>query len=137
MPAHLTTEPCTTRRYPHDVNAGYRARAHMREELSTAGFTVACIEKAELVLSELIANAIEHGQAQDDGTIEASWCVKGNMLHLSVLDGGTSNAELHARSLHDTDMARGRGLAIVNYLCESWSVETEPGIRVTAELVVT
>jgi serine/threonine-protein kinase RsbW len=132
---HSLDEPCTTDRYPHDLAASATARRRMRQELRDGGLSAAVIEQAELVLGELIANAVEHGRPADDGLIEASWCRKRGVLHISVVDGGATVPDLRAGAV-TADQARGRGLAIVDYLCENWTVSQDSGVRVTAMLTL-
>jgi serine/threonine-protein kinase RsbW len=129
---HLDTDPCTTVRLPHRAGTSERARVMMRDELVAAGLRPAVVNDAQIVLGELVMNAVEHGRPDADGTVEVSWCVHDDHLRISVLDGG-SVPELKALPFTD-DSLRGRGLAMVDYLCERWVHDDEHGTRVTAEL---
>lgn len=106
------------------------ARRVMSHQLTEHGARRDLIEDAELVLSELVTNAIQHG-ADDD--VEVSWQLRGGRLRLSVLDGGGSSGDLVAGDA-PADALSGRGLAIVDCLCERWSVDRDGGTRVTADL---
>lgn len=108
------------------------ARRVMAHQLTEHGARRDLIEDAELVLSELVTNALQHGSATPDEDLEVSWQLRGNRLRLSVLDGGTTG-ELVAGDA-PSDALSGRGLAIVDCLCEQWRVEHVGGTRVTAEL---
>lgn len=108
------------------------ARRVMAHQLTEHGARRDLIEDAELVLSELVTNALQHGAAADDDDLEVSWQLRGGSLRLSVLDGG-SGGDLVAGQVPD-DALSGRGLAIVDCLCERWSVDRDRGTRVTAEL---
>jgi serine/threonine-protein kinase RsbW len=110
------------------------ARRVMAHQLTEHGARRDLIEDAELVLSELVTNALQHGTAEDDD-LEVSWALTAGRLRLSVLDGGRAEGELVAREA-PSDALSGRGLAIVDCLCEQWSVAHEGGTRVTADLAM-
>lgn len=104
----------------------------MVDDLRNVGMRESFIEDAQLVISELVANGVEHGKPRDDGMVEVSWCVHDDVVRISVRDGGTAST---LRPLHFNDESlRGRGLAIVDALCDSWGVEADGGTRITAEL---
>jgi anti-sigma regulatory factor (Ser/Thr protein kinase) len=84
------------------------------------------------VLGELVMNATEHGRPDSEGQVEVAWCVHDDHLRISVLDGGDV-PELRAIPFTD-DALRGRGLAMVDYLCDTWEHVRANGTRVTAEL---
>lgn len=106
------------------------ARRVMSHQLTEHGARRDLIEDAELVLSELVTNAIQHGSDDD---VEVSWQLRGGKLRLSVLDGGGASRDLVAGDA-PADALSGRGLAIVDCLCERWSVDRDGGTRVTADL---
>ena len=108
------------------------ARRVMSHQLTEHGARRDLIEDAELVLSELVTNALQHGSSSPDEDLEVSWALTAGRLRLSVLDGGTAG-DLFAGVASDESLS-GRGLAIVDCLCEQWSVDHEGGTRVTAEL---
>lgn len=125
-------DPCTTIRVAHTRRSSGTVRAAMRAELRTAEVRRSVIDDAELVLGELVANAVEHGQPDERGQIEVSWCLEDEVLRLSVLDGGDVGT-LGPLELTDASL-RGRGLALVDHLCDAWRHDHEHGTRVTAEL---
>jgi serine/threonine-protein kinase RsbW len=131
LTTHRDTDPCTTVHLPHELASIPRARHMMCEELVSAGLRQSLIHDAELVLSELVTNAIAHGEP-NDGAVEISWCIDEDHLRISVLDGGSA-ADLAPVELSDHAL-NGRGLAIVDYLCDRWSHDHDLGTRVTAEL---
>lgn len=110
------------------------ARRVMAHQLTEHGARRDLIDDAQLVLSELVTNALQHGTTGPAEDLEVSWALTGGRLRLSVLDGGTSG-DLATRAASD-DALSGRGLAIVDCLCEQWSVDHERGTRVTADLAV-
>jgi anti-sigma regulatory factor (Ser/Thr protein kinase) len=129
---HVDQEPCTTLGLPHHVDSVQVARLQMADELRAADMPRQLIADAELVLHELVANAVTHGKPNATGEVEVSWCVRGTSLHISVVDGGDI-AELKAVPAAP-DAGHGRGLYIVDYLCDTWSNDNHEGVRVTAEL---
>lgn len=108
------------------------ARRVMAHQLTEHGARRGLIEDAELVLSELVTNALQHGSSDAHEDLEVSWALSGDRLQLSVLDGG-DGGDLVAKAA-PSDALSGRGLAIVDCLCEQWSVAHDGGTRVTAEL---
>ncbi|HTW16518.1 MAG TPA: ATP-binding protein [Nocardioides sp.] len=109
------------------------ARRVMSRQLFEHGARPDLIEDAELVLSELVTNALQHGGSDSPEDLEVSWALTGGRLRLSVLDGGICDGDLRVRDAAP-DSLSGRGLAIVDCLCERWSVEHDGGTRVTADL---
>ena len=70
-----------------------------------------------------------------DGAIEISWSINGDLLELSVLDGGVGG---HLKPIDfDEDSLSGRGLAIINRVADRWWVDMSKGTRVNAELALT
>ena len=105
----------------------------MIEDLARSSVRQTVIDDAETVLAELVANAVEHGRPDASGEIEVSWCLHDDHLLISVLDSGVAISTFDAERLTD-DALRGRGLAMVDLVCDRWMVETDHGVRVTAEL---
>lgn len=137
---HTGTEPCTTFVLPHTAESLVAARHSMVDELLEFGVAREVLVDAEIVLGELMANAVEHGAPlavvpagpRAGGVFEVGWCVIGPVLRLSVVDGG-SGAALRPGAF-DSESLRGRGLAIVDTVCERWEADLVAGTRVTAEL---
>ena len=91
-------------------------------------------QDAALVVHELVMNSVIHGKPGPDGDIELAWQVVGTQLEISVLDCG-SGGTVEVRH-PDDEAPNGRGLAIVEALSASWSVDTSTGTRVTARLAL-
>lgn len=132
MSPHLDRDTCVTVHLPYDESSVRRARHLLAEDLRGAGVRPTVVDDAELVVSELVTNGLTHGQPHEDRTIRVSWCLDDDSLRLSVVDGGAVES-LKPVSLSD-DRLHGRGLAIVDFVCDSWTVESDHGTRVTAEL---
>lgn len=90
------------------------------------------IDDALIVLSEMIANAVTHGEPTADGTVEMSWAIKNGLLEISVCDAG-SGASLKPVDF-DEDSLSGRGLSIISRVADRWWVDMTQGTRVSAEL---
>jgi anti-sigma regulatory factor (Ser/Thr protein kinase) len=129
---HTEGEPCTTVSLPHRPESVTRARHAMVEELAAHGVRRDVLLDAEIVLGELAANAVEHGRPNAHGEFEISWCLVEGRLRLSVIDAGRA-PDLRPGPL-DTEALRGRGLRMVDTICDRWVADVDGGTRVTAEL---
>ncbi|NRQ48422.1 ATP-binding protein [Aeromicrobium stalagmiti] len=125
-------DPCTALHLPFEPASARVARKQLVAELRMLGMRDTFVHDAELVLGELAANGLEHGRPNADGLIDISWCIDDGVVRISVCDGGPPST-LRKVSFSD-DGARGRGLAIVEHICDAWTVEHHDGLRVTAEL---
>ena len=84
-------------------------------------------EIAELVVSELVGNAVEHG----GGVAEFALSMHDDMVRVDVVD---HNADLPVPLNPDPEEARHRGLLIVAALSARWgSIRVGPGKSVWAE----
>lgn len=114
------------------------ARTSLRSELTAAGLQRDLVADAQLIMGELVANAVEHGRPDGEGMIEASWLLTADRLLVRVRDSG-SGALLAPGSLeidHAGPEERGRGLALVDRLSDAWSTDTHrAGTQVTATLM--
>jgi serine/threonine-protein kinase RsbW len=117
-------------RLNHDPGAGMLARAAVRDLLADHQTTDELRHDAALVVYELVANAVLHGRPERDGKISLHCQVHGDELVVVVTDGGTEGSV----EIGDVgrDATRGRGLAIVDALTSSWSVDRSDGTVVRA-----
>jgi anti-sigma regulatory factor (Ser/Thr protein kinase) len=125
-------DTCTTLSLPFEAPSVRLARRAMVADLGGLGLDPTTVDDAELVLAELAANGIDHGRPTPRGTIDISWCVEDDVIRISVCDSGSA-VDLQVIPF-DASSVRGRGLAIVDHLCDSWTVDANDGLRVTAEL---
>lgn len=123
----------TERRLPHAVAAAGAARSEMRADLISRGVPPGPRADAELVLGELVANAVKHGSPDDDGMIHVSWTVEEGALRVSVRDSGSVRALPATREAAPLALS-GRGLTLVAALSERWTVDDRDGTRVSADL---
>jgi len=75
-----------------------------------------------LVLSELIANAILHGAEKPAGTVGVGLDLDPERLRIEVTDGG-GGFDPDRRAPLDAERPAGRGLHLVDALCDRWGVE--------------
>jgi anti-sigma regulatory factor (Ser/Thr protein kinase) len=94
------------------------ARAAIRDRFTDA-LSRDVIADLELVVSELVANAVEHGC----GTIRLDVDHDGHHLHGFVTDGG-DGFDYQPSSVH-TDEPRGRGLPIIDALVTRWGIRND------------
>jgi anti-sigma regulatory factor (Ser/Thr protein kinase) len=102
---------------PHLPSAVPAARALLRERLSSADVPEDSISTAELLVSELVTNAVKYGQAPMWLLIE----LRPGLVHASVSD---SCADLPRRRGADPDSEGGRGLLVLDALAGSWGAVT-------------
>jgi anti-sigma regulatory factor (Ser/Thr protein kinase) len=95
---------------PGEPQAAGMARALVQETLST--WSVA--QDAALVTSELVTNAVEHGE----GSVDLELAVDDHRVRISVTSGATAKEPRRATATSDDE--GGRGLAIVEQLGEQW-----------------
>ena len=123
-----------TRRLRHAPSTSSVARSSLRADLRRAGITSAAVADAEIVLGELVANALEHGEPFEDGTIEVGWTLNRGRVSIAVADGGTG-ATLRPGALTG-EGPRGRGLALVAAISDVWAYDGSQGTRVVAVVTV-
>lgn len=114
---------------PATLRSAATARAVIRALLPAWGLARVA-DDAELVVSELVSNAVEHAPGSD--TYELEVTQRGESVRISLVDGSSIKpvvAEL-AR-----DRPRGRGMRIVEALTQAWGAdEHHGGKRVWVEL---
>ncbi|MFI1031958.1 ATP-binding protein [Streptomyces sp. NPDC020951] len=114
--------------FPEEVS---RARRWTRDILRGSPFA----EDAELIVSELSANAILHtASGLESGSFHLAVAVSAQVVAVSVTDdGGTGTAPKAERQ--DQDAEHGRGLGMVSAIAHRVVVRTsEAGHTITAEL---
>jgi len=103
----------------------------MTELLTGLGCTCTLRDDAELMLSELVTNAVRH---QSDGKIEITAVLRGPALRVSVTDDSSEvpvprsrsapstagNAPSTAGNAPSTESASGRGLLLIEQLATRW-----------------
>ena len=100
-----------------EMSAIADARHWVGSTLRERGLPRQCCDDAVLVISELVTNAVRHG----DGRIVARVHTNGDEVTLSVSDEGTALPELRHVPVNP---AGGLGLQIVDRLATRWGVES-------------
>ena len=107
---------------PHAATSVSLVRHRCVDELRARGVSPVTIDDTALVLSELVGNAVRHGQPLDGTGVEVRWEITEQTVRIEVRDGGRgplrSEARLPVRGSADAE--GGRGLAIVAMLTSSW-----------------
>ena len=108
--APIRTAPATARAFVRDV-LGYW-------ELALPDATL--VDRAVLVASELVTNAVVHARTDLRLRME----LRGDLLHLAVRDG--SPRLLRLVTIPDPQAEGGRGLLVVEQLARAWGVNRHP-----------
>lgn len=102
-----------------DVRAAVDARSRFVEFLQSAGCDADFIDKAELILGELLGNVVRHAP----GPVEISVDSGDEAMILHVIDSGPPIGEPRHRLPDDVLSERGRGLFIVEQLATAVHIE--------------
>ncbi|MGD9482802.1 ATP-binding protein [Streptomyces sp. TRM70308] len=96
-----------------------RARRWFRKFI--ARHDPACsLEDCQVMISELVTNAIVYGRAEKEWRVRVAWWREGEALRVDVHSPGHPG---RVRMREDApDDAHGRGLRLVDALADSWSV---------------
>lgn len=116
-----------TVRIPWAPSAAPHIRKTLVADLAAREVPGEVVEEAEIVVSELVANAIRHAKPLSDGAIRVHWKVKNNVVEVEVTDGGGPTVPRPAPPT--TWAPGGRGLRIVRSLAHEWGVLEEPNGR--------
>jgi len=108
-------------------------RAGLTADLAAHGLSADARNDVALVATELITNAIQHGQPLPSDELAVEWSTEGEDVLIRVTDGGGSS---HPRLMSSgPDDTSGRGLAIVHSLASSWGViRRQPCVRASLRL---
>ena len=113
-----------TMRVPWTMSSAVDARRALTAELRARGVDPVVVDESEIVLSELVTNAVRHARPLADGGIRVNWSVTGG--------GGPTTPRPAPRSVWS---AGGRGLRIVGSLSHEWGVrENSTGNTVWASI---
>ncbi len=122
------TAPARTTRwaFPADVHAPARARHTASQWLTTQlrGHSAALVEDVELIVSELVTNAVQSSAT----SVELTLTYAAGGVHVSVTDDGVGRPQ--AQEPEPTDLG-GRGLRIVDTLAARWGVLAPDDSRTT------
>gem|GEM_PF-60340 len=108
-------------RLPWTISSAVDARRALVSELHASRVDATVVDESEIVISELVSNAVRHAEPLADGTIEVSWSIRADVVEIEVTDGGgVTTPQPAPRSMWSSN---GRGLRIVGSLAHEWGVE--------------
>ncbi|MEV5775422.1 ATP-binding protein [Streptomyces antimycoticus] len=116
LPADHPSEHWRLPRHPRSVG---RARRLLRQELTAKQISTDMLATAELLLSELVTNAVRHAHVPPGQEIEVRYKLSDSHLRVEVAD--TSDVQPEQRAADNGD-ERGRGLLLVDSLATKWGV---------------
>lgn len=108
------TAQAVDRTISRNIHAPYAARRFTRTQL-LAWQRPDAIPAAELVVSELVSNAVQHGAGL---AVQVRLVLSGGLLTASVWDA--NGAAFPVMTAADPLAESGRGLALVDELAETW-----------------
>ncbi|SDQ89311.1 ATP-binding protein [Quadrisphaera sp. DSM 44207] len=115
---------------PCDLTAAGRARRLLAEECRAAGVRGDAADSAELLVSEVVTNAVIHGRSE----VRLSVCASPRCLRVEVGDDNSRRPRVQELDAAALD---GRGLAIVDMVATRWGVaDDDLGKVVWFELAV-
>ncbi|WP_178380129.1 ATP-binding protein [Cryptosporangium aurantiacum] len=130
---HVDDRPARIKRdivVPADPSASAAARRFLQQTAADWDLSPDLTEVAQLVVSELVSNAVEHAGTPSTVVLELT----DTGLRISVRDGST--VQPVARPL-DMVSFRGRGLPLIDRVSERWGIADHPdGKTVWAALAV-
>jgi serine/threonine-protein kinase RsbW len=122
-----------TVRLPFTPTAVPIVRAEVVSHLNDVGLDREVVDEAELVVAELVGNAVRHASPLPDGAVRAHWQIRDGVVEIEVTDGGGSTRPTPQRP--PWHAVSGRGLRIVRSLAHEWGVvRTDPGHTVWASV---
>jgi anti-sigma regulatory factor (Ser/Thr protein kinase) len=112
-----------TLRVPWRPTSVSRVRRALVADLMARGVPTSTVDESEIVISELLSNAIRHARPLGDGTLRVHWKVKAGVVEVEVTDGGGDTSPRPApRTVWGPS---GRGLRIVRSLAHEWGVSDD------------
>ena len=119
---HVDDRPARVRRdcaVPADPSASATARRFLQEAAADWDLSPDLTEVAQLVVSELVSNAVEHAGTSSTVALELT----DDSLRISVRDGSTTQPV--PRPL-DMVSFRGRGLPLIDRVSRNWGISEHP-----------
>ncbi|MFC5748857.1 ATP-binding protein [Actinomadura rugatobispora] len=110
---------------PHAPSSVAVARRRLSSDLTASGVFETVVDDASVIVSELLSNALRHARPLPSGQIRLTWFRNGDLIELSVSDGGAMTEP--RRGPGTLSSLGGRGLGIVEALSEGWGVRHEDG----------
>ncbi len=102
---------------PHPTSVG-AARRFVRDVLMSRQVAGGVVDTVELLTSEVVTNAIVHGQSRPQLAVE----IGEHVVRVAVAD---RSPEVPVRRMGRLDDLSGRGVVIVEELASAWGVDRE------------
>lgn len=112
-----------TVRMPWSAHVAPQIRRTLVEDLAALGVSHETIDEAEIVVAELVSNALRHARPLSDGSLRVRWKTKAGVVEVEVSDGGGPSTPRPAPPALWS--SSGRGLRIVRSLAHEWGVSEE------------
>lgn len=112
-----------TVRMPWSAHVAPQIRRTLVDDLTGLGVSAQVIDEAEIVVAELVSNALRHARPLTDGTLRVRWKTKAGVVEVEVSDGGGPSTPRPAPPALWS--SSGRGLRIVRSLAHEWGVAEE------------
>jgi anti-sigma regulatory factor (Ser/Thr protein kinase) len=107
-------------RLAHQPVAVGVARRRIRAELADVGVPGEVLDDVEVVVSELLGNAVRYARPIAGGVLLVGWRAMDDVIEVRVTDGGSGRV-VEVREM-PTLSDSGRGLRIVERLSTDWGV---------------
>ena len=120
----------------HEPTSASAVRHALASDLDAHGVDEDSVATVVLVASELVTNAIRHGDIADaDDELDVDWAIHADHVVVCVED---PSSKLPQRRHPAPEEPGGRGLTIINALSIAWGAEpTQRGKRVWAKVGIT
>jgi anti-sigma regulatory factor (Ser/Thr protein kinase) len=83
------------------------------------------LEMVELLVGEVVANAVVHSDSRKPGGLVTVWVgLDTDLIHIEVIDDGSATSVPTMR-LADDDSLNGRGLGWVDLLASAWGIDQD------------
>ncbi|MEO6020871.1 MAG: ATP-binding protein [Knoellia sp.] len=116
-----------TIRAPWGPSTVTRVRKAVVADLRARNLAEQTIDESEIVVSELMTNAIRHARPLADGCLRVRWKVRGEVVEIEVTDGGGDSVPVPAPAA--VWVSSGRGLRIIRSLAHEWGVGEDKGAQ--------
>ncbi|HOF62941.1 MAG TPA: ATP-binding protein [Dermatophilaceae bacterium] len=123
----LDPEAQRTQRFRWALESAPIVRRTVVDDLRQLSVSPAVIDETEIVLAELVSNALRHARPLPDGGLRVRWKAKAGVVEVEVTDGGGPTVPKPAPAA--VWATTGRGLRIVRSIAHEWGVADERGGR--------
>lgn len=109
---------------PWDAASAEEARSGLRASLEHERVDDRTLDEAVQVVSELVANAVQHAGPMPGDVLRVHWTLRKGVVEVDVTDGGSDSTPQPVRIT--PWQTRGRGLRIVRAYAHEWGYLDQP-----------